>query len=134
MSAAEPYSCCPDCRFIAPPGSMDYALTGPPPDGDIDWSRPVHVSCMVCSAQYQVTADDVLQADATTVYKHCATSVNYPGGAARIWCPGCGVFLLGRDLGAAQREELRITEGLVGPALRETYLAAKRLPGRAAGQ
>jgi hypothetical protein len=43
--AADPYSRCPDCRFIASPESMDYTLTGPPPDGDIDWSCPVHVTC-----------------------------------------------------------------------------------------
>jgi hypothetical protein len=28
----------PDCKFIGLPGSMDYALTEPPPDDDIGWS------------------------------------------------------------------------------------------------
>jgi hypothetical protein len=35
-------------------------------------------------------------------------------------------FLLGPDLDESQREELPITEGLAGLALRETYLAARQ--------
>lgn len=37
-----------------------------------------------------------------------------------------GRFLLGPDLDDAQRDELRITEGLAALALRENYLAARR--------
>ena len=124
-AAPDPYTRCPDCKFIGLPGSMDYSLTGPPPDGDIDWSRPVHVSCMTCHARYGITAADVLQADATMACKRCATLISYPRGAARVQCTGCGLFLVGPDLDEAQRAELDITERLAGLALRETYLAAK---------
>jgi predicted CXXCH cytochrome family protein len=125
-AAADPYSRCPDCRFIAPPESMDYALTGSPPDGGIDWSRPVHVTCMICHARHDITTADVLQVDATMVCKRCSASVTYPHGAARVQCTGCGLFLVGPDLDEAQRAELDITERLAGLALRETYLAAMR--------
>jgi LSD1 subclass zinc finger protein len=111
VSAAGPYSRCPDCRFIAPPESMDYALTGPPPDSGIDWSRPVHVTCMICHAHHDITAADVVQAGAVMSCKRCAAPVAYPAGAARVRCTGCGLFLLGPDLDDAQREELRITRG-----------------------
>jgi len=113
-AAPDPYTRCPDCKFIGLPGSMDYTLTGPPPDGDIDWARPVHVSCMTCHARYDITAADVLQADATMVCKRCAASVTYPCGAARVQCTGCGLFLVGPDLDQAQRAELDITERLAG--------------------
>jgi hypothetical protein len=33
-----PYTRCPDCGFIAPPESMDYALT--PGEGSIGTGRP----------------------------------------------------------------------------------------------
>ena len=113
---------------------MDYSLTGSPPDGDVDWARPVHVSCMICHGRYDITAADVLQADATMVCKRCSASVTYPHGAARVQCTGCGLFLVGPDLNEAQRAELDITERLAAFALRETYLAAKRRAGWAAGQ
>ena len=140
-AAPDPYTRCPDCKFIGLPGSMDYTLTGPPPDGDIDWARPVHVSCMTCHARYDITAADVLHADAVMTCKRCSASVGYPAGAARVRCTGCGLFLVGQDLDEAQRAELDITERLAGLALRETYLAAKRRadiallnPGKAPAQ
>jgi hypothetical protein len=51
--------------------------------------------------------------------------VAHPAAPARVWCPGCGVFLLGPGLDEAQRAELRIAEGLADVALRETYLLAR---------
>lgn len=116
----------PVCRFIAPPESMDYTLTGPPPDGDIDWSQPVHVTCMICHARHDVAAFDELHADTSMVCKRCSAPVTYPHGAARVQCTGCGLFLVGPDLDEAQRAELDVTERLAGLALRETYRAAKR--------
>jgi hypothetical protein len=113
---------------------MSYALTAPPPDGDIDWTRPVHVTCMICHAHYDITAADVLQAAAVMTCKRCAATVAYPAGAARVQCTGCGLFLPGSDLDDAQREELRITEGLAALALRETCLAAKRRADGRAGR
>jgi LSD1 subclass zinc finger protein len=113
---------------------MDYSLTGPPPDGDVDWSRPVHMSCMTCHARYEITAADVLLADATMVCKRCSASITYPTGAARVQCTRCGLFLVGPDLNEPQRAELDVTERLAGLALRETYLAAKRRAGREVGQ
>jgi LSD1 subclass zinc finger protein len=79
---------------------------------------------MICHARYDITAADVVQADATMVCKRCAATVAYPAGAARVQCTGCGLFLVGPDLDDAQLEELRITEELAALALRETYLAA----------
>jgi DNA-directed RNA polymerase subunit RPC12/RpoP len=80
-AAADPYSRCPDCKFIAPPESMEYTLN---PDCDINWDRPVHVTCLLCHARHDITAADVLQADAETTCKRCAATVTYPAGAARI--------------------------------------------------
>jgi len=133
-TARDPYTRCPDCKFIGLPGSMDYALTGPPPDGDVDWSQPVHVSCMICHARYDVTAADVVQDDAETTCKRCGAASACPAAAARVRCTGCGLFLIGPGLDEAQRAELDITERLAGLALRETYLAAVRRAGRRAGQ
>jgi LSD1 subclass zinc finger protein len=129
----DPYTRCPDCGFIAPPESMDYALT---PDDGIDWDRPVRVTCICCRASHHISAGDVLQADAEMTCHRCGTTTAYPAGAARVQCPGCGLFLLGPDLTAAQRDELAVTEGLAGFALRETYLAAKERAAqrRAGGQ
>lgn len=80
----------PDCKFRGLPGSMDYKLTRP--RRRCRRSRPVHVSCKTCHARYDITATDVLQADATMVCKRCATSVTYPHGAVRVQCTSCGPF------------------------------------------
>jgi predicted RNA-binding Zn-ribbon protein involved in translation (DUF1610 family) len=134
-AAADQYTRCPDCGFIAAPESMDYTLT--PGDG-IDWDRPVRVTCLVCHASHHIGAGDVLQADAEMTCKRCVATVAYPAGAARVQCTRCGLFLLGPDLGGAQRDELAVTEGLAGLARRETYLAAEeraaqRRPGGQTG-
>src|ERR1022692_856367 len=60
---------------------MDYTLT---PDDEIDWERPVHVTCLVCHARHDITGADVLQADTETARKRCAAAVTYPAGAARV--------------------------------------------------
>jgi predicted Zn finger-like uncharacterized protein len=116
-----PYTRCRDCGFIAPPESMDYAVTA---DGAIRWDQAVRVTCPCCHASYAITDADVLPAGAATTCHRCSAEVAYPAGAARIRCTGCGLFLLGPDLDDRQREELRITEGLAAVALRETYRAA----------
>jgi LSD1 subclass zinc finger protein len=92
------------------------------------------MTCLLCRARHGITAAAVLQADAETAWKRCAATVTYPAGAARIRCTDCGLFLLGPDLDEPQRAQLRITEGLAGLALRETYLAARQRAGRQAGQ
>lgn len=135
VSNRDPYTKCPDCGFAAPPESMDYVLTGPPPGGEIDWSEPVHVTCMICGARHVIGLADVLEADSQTSCKRCAATVAYPAGAARVQCTGCGLFLTGPDLSDAQRDELRIAEGLRGMALREQVRVAKeRAARRGAGQ
>jgi hypothetical protein len=106
---------------------MDYTLTD---GGGIDWDRPVRVTCLCCHASHIIGAGDVLQADAETICHRCGAAAAYPAGAARVQCPGCGLFLLGPGLTAAQRNELAVTEGLAGLALRETYLAAKERAAR----
>jgi hypothetical protein len=58
---------------------------------------------MICHARYDISAVDVLQADATTVCRRCEASVTYPAGAARVQCTGWGLFLIGLDLQDAQR-------------------------------
>jgi LSD1 subclass zinc finger protein len=128
-ASLDPYTRCLDCGFIGLPGSMDYALTGPPPGGQVDWSKPVHVSCMICHARYDITAADVLAPDSAMECKRCSAKVSYPHGAARVQCTSCGLFLVGPDLDGAQRRALDVTECLAGLALRETYLGAKRRAG-----
>jgi predicted RNA-binding Zn-ribbon protein involved in translation (DUF1610 family) len=120
--AADPYTRCPDCGFIAPPESMDYTLTAA--DG-IDWDRAVRVTCLCCRASHHIGARDMLPLDTQMTCHRCGAVAACPAGAARVQCPGCGLFLVGPDLTAAQREELAVTEGLAGLALRETYLAAR---------
>jgi DNA-directed RNA polymerase subunit RPC12/RpoP len=124
VTARDPYTRCPDCGFVAPPESMDYVLAGRE-SGDIDWGQPVHVRCMICGAAHDIGAGAVLRADAEMACRHCGTTVPHPAGAARVQCPGCGVFLLGPDLSTAQQDELRIAEGLRGLALRERVRVAK---------
>jgi hypothetical protein len=119
---ADPYTRCPDCGFTAPPESMDYAAA---PGGGIDWDRPVRVTCPCCHARYPISAADVLPPDAGMTCHRCGTSAPHPGGAARVRCPGCGLFLLGPALTPAQRAELRITEGMTGLAARAAVQAAK---------
>jgi DNA-directed RNA polymerase subunit RPC12/RpoP len=130
---ADPYTRCPDCGFIAPPGSMDYALA--PGRDAIDWEWPVRVTCLCCHASHHITAADVLPLDAGMACCRCGAHVACPAGAARVRCTSCGLFLLGPGLDDAQRDELRITEGLAALALRAAYQAAKdraarRLQGR----
>lgn len=126
--AADPYTRCPDCTFIVPPESMDYALR-PGSDG-IDWTQPVRVACPCCHATYATSAADVLPADAAMSCSRCGTNAPHPAGATRIRCPGCGLFLLGPDLTASELDELSITEGLTGLAARAAVKAA-RTPGAA---
>lgn len=129
-TAPDPYTRCPDCKFIGKPGSMDYALTGPPPEGHVDWSKPVHVSRTICHARYGITAPDVLQADAVMACKRCAASVSYPAGAARVQCTGCGMFVVGPDLDDAQRAGLDGTERLAAwRCRRPTLLPSAALKG-----
>ncbi len=121
--AADPYTRCPGCGFIVPPESMDYAL--PPGRDGIDWSRPVRVTCPCCHASYPISAADVRPADARMSCRRCPTAVPHPAGAARVRCPGCGLFLLGPDLTASELDELSITEGLTGLADRAAAQAAR---------
>ncbi len=121
--AADPYTRCPDCGFIVPPESMDYALT--PCSGGIDWAWPVRVTCPCCHASYVIGAGDVLPPDAETTCHRCGATAAHPARAARVRCSGCGLLLLGPDLTPAQRDELRITEGLTGLAARAAVQAAK---------
>jgi hypothetical protein len=133
VSAADPHSRCPDCGFAAPPESMDYALTGPSPGGEIDWTEPVHVRCMICGAAHGIGLADVLEPDSETARRRCAAAVAYRAGAARVQCTGRGLFLLGPDLTEAQREELRIAEGLRGldtPRARPGGQGTRRWPRR----
>jgi hypothetical protein len=130
VTSPDPYTRCPDCKWIAPPESMDYALAD---SGGIDWDWPVNVTCLCCHAHHTITADEVLPLDSQATCQRCGASVACPAGAARVRCTGCGLFLLGPDLTQAQREELRVTEGLAGLALRETYLAAKDRAARRGG-
>ena len=104
---------------------MDYALT---PDGEIDWDRPVRVTCLCCHASLTISAGEVLQAARRRPATAAARLPPYPARAARAPCTGCGLFLPGPALDARQREEPAVTEGLTGLALRETYLAAKARP------
>jgi hypothetical protein len=128
--SADPYTRCPDCGFIAAPESMDYTLT---PGGGVDWDRPVRVTCMCCHASHHIGAGDMLPLDAQMTCHRCGAVAACPSGAARVQCTGCGLFLLGPDLTAAQRDELAVTEGLAGLALRETYLAARGRAQRRTG-
>jgi predicted nucleic acid-binding Zn ribbon protein len=123
IMTADPYTRCPDCGFTAPPESMDYLLTL---DGaGIDWGRPVRVTCMCCHAGYHITEGDVLPSDAEMTCHRCGACAPHPVGAARVRCPGCGLFLLGPDLTSSRRDELRITEGMTGLAARALVQAAK---------
>ena len=130
-TARDPCTRCPDCGFIAPPESMDYGLA---PDRSIDWTRPARVTCPCCHASYHIRAGDVLPVDDEMTCRRCGTPAACPAWAARVRCPGCGLFLLGPGLDSSQRGELRIAEGLAGLALRETCKAAgprpRRRPGR----
>jgi hypothetical protein len=96
-AAADPYTRCSDCKFIGLPGSMDYSLTGPPPDGNVDWTRPGHVSCMICRARHDITAADVLQADATMVCKRCSASVTIRTALPASSAPDAGCSWSGTD-------------------------------------
>jgi hypothetical protein len=122
------YTRCPDCGFIAPPSSMDYAIAA---GGGIDWDSRVEVRCMICHAVHSPGPGDVLPMDDAMTCKRCQASAPCPAGAARVRCPGCGLFLTGHQLTGRQREELRIAEGLAGLALRERWLAAKEAARRA---
>jgi hypothetical protein len=82
------------------------------------------VTCLCCHADHHIRADDMLPLDAKMTCRRCGPLAGHPAGAARVRCPGCGLFLLGHDLTLDQRGELRITEGLAGVALRETCKAA----------
>jgi len=83
------------------------------------------VTCPCCHASYVIAAGDVLPPDAEMTCHRCGTGAPHPAGAARVLCPGCGLFLLGPDLTPAQRDKLTVTEGLTGLAARAAVQAAK---------
>ena len=87
-AAADPYTRCPDCGFIAPAESMDYTLTAA---GGIDWDRPVRVTCLCWRASHDIGAGDVLPADGEMTCHRCGPAAAHPAGAARVQCPGCGL-------------------------------------------
>jgi len=117
------YTRCPGCGFVSQPSSMSYVLAA---DGTgIDWDRPVEATCMICHATHSPGPADAPPLDDVMTCTRCGASAPCPTGAARVRCPGCGLFLTGRRLTSQQREELRIAEGLAGLALRERWLAAK---------
>jgi hypothetical protein len=121
-AAFEPYTRCPGCGFIAQPSSMDYMLGD---RGGTDWTRSVRVSCTCCHHRYLIGRDDVLPLTAEQSCPRCTGTVTAcAAGAGRVRCTGCGVYLIGSGLSDAQRDELRITEGMASLALRESYLAA----------
>jgi len=120
--AADIYTRCPDCGLIGPPSSLDCAIAD---DGGIDWTARVEVRCVICHAVHSPGPGDVLPTDDVMTCKRCQAAVACPAGAARVRCPGCGLYLTGHQLTGQQLEELRIAEGLAGTALRARWLAAK---------
>jgi hypothetical protein len=97
---------------------MDYGLT---PDGEIDRGRPVRVTCLCCHASLTIGAGDLIR---STRRRSAAAAAPWPparAGRPASSAPGA----VGPDLTAAQRDELAVTEGLAGLALRGTYLAAR---------
>ena len=86
-AAADPYTRCPDCGFIAPPESMDYTLTA---GGGIGWDRPVRVTCLCCRASHHIGAGDVLPADAETTCHRCGAPAACPAAAAASSAPAVG--------------------------------------------
>lgn len=120
--ATDIYTRCPDCGLIGPPSSMDYAIAD---GGGIDWGSRIEVRCMICHAVHSPGPGDVLPLDDAMTCKRCGASAPCPAGAARVRCPGCGLFLTGHQLTGQQIEELRIAEGLAGTALRERWRIAK---------
>jgi predicted RNA-binding Zn-ribbon protein involved in translation (DUF1610 family) len=116
------YTRCPNCGFISPPSSGDYARDTA---GGIDWTLRVTVRCTVCHALHSPALDDVLPLDDTQDCSRCGASAPCPSGAAIVSCPQCGLLLTGRRLAPGQREELRTAEARAGAALRNRWLAAK---------
>jgi hypothetical protein len=124
----EPYTRCPAYRFIARPSSMDYVISS---GGGPDWDHPVRVSCMCCHHSYVIGRGDVLPLTAGQPCPRCPAVVTAcAAGAARVRCAGCGVYLAGSGLDAAERERLAVSEGQAAVALRERYVAALRRAGR----
>lgn len=125
------YIRCPACGFTSPPSSMSYVRLA---DGTgIDWSQDVEATCMICHAACSPGPADVMALDDAMTCRRCQADAPCPGGAARVRCPGCGLFLVGHRLTGRQWEELRATEARAAAALRTRWLLATqgvRLRGR----
>jgi predicted RNA-binding Zn-ribbon protein involved in translation (DUF1610 family) len=121
------YIRCPACGFASPPSSMSYVRSA---DGTgIDWSQPVEATCMICHAACSPGPADLMALDDAMTCRRCQAAAPCPGGAARVRCPGCGLFLVGHRLTGQQWEELRATEARTAAALRTRWLLATQRDG-----
>lgn len=116
------YIRCPACGFTAPPSSMSYAR--PDTGTGIDWSQRVEATCMICHAACSPGPADVMTLDDVMTCRRCQAAAPCPVGAARVRCPGCGLFLVGHRLTDRQWEELRDAEARASAALRTRWLLA----------
>jgi hypothetical protein len=116
------YIRCPACGFVSPPSSMSYVRLA---DGTgIDWSQRVEATCMICHAACSPGPADVMALDDAMTCRRCQADAPCPGTAARVRCPGCGLFLVGHRLTGGQQEELRAAEARASAALRTRWLLA----------
>jgi len=116
------YIRCPACGFTSPPSSMSYVRSA---DGTgIDWSQRVEATCMICHAPCSPGPADVMALDDAMTCRRCQADAPCPVGAARVRCPGCGLFLVGHRLTGRQQEELRDAEARASAALRTRWLLA----------
>jgi hypothetical protein len=121
------YIRCHACGFTAPPSSMSYVR---PADGTgIDWSQRVEATCMICHAACSPGPADVTALDDAMTCPRCQAAAPCPASAARVQCPGCGLFLVGDRLTGRQQEELRATEASAASALRTRWLLATQASG-----
>lgn len=128
LSPGAIYIRCHGCGFTAPPSSMSYVRTA---DGTgIDWSQRVEATCMICHAVGSPGPADVMALDDAMTCPRCQADAPCPAGAARVQCPGCGLFLVGHHVTGRQWEELRDAEARASAALRTRWLLAKQAGGR----
>jgi DNA-directed RNA polymerase subunit RPC12/RpoP len=125
--AGDIYIRCRACGFTSPPSSMSYVRSA---DGTgIDWSQRVEATCMICHAAGSPVPADAMALDDAMTCPRCQAAAPCPAGAARVRCPGCGLFLVGHRLTGRQQEELRATETSAAAALRTRWLLATQSGG-----
>ncbi len=127
------YTRCPRCGVVATGG----ATYQPAPDGDIDPSRDLELTCQLAGHRYTAPVAAILPRDATSTCRRpgCGHTYPVPAGADEVVCPACRLHQDGpaRTTNPGRREHHRQIYGAYMDGVRAQLRTLRdRDPGRGA--